>query len=70
MIGFERPLYRVEENDGEVVVDVVITEGDVSDEVLVRISTRSGTAMGKQPQVNVHSNIALYPLQPLLTMSL
>ena len=44
-------MHRVEENDGQVVVNVVILEGDVREDVLVRITTVPGSAAGKETAV-------------------
>ena len=48
MIGFERTLYLTNETAGQVVVDVVVLEGQVTGTIVVRVATRDGSAQGKQ----------------------
>ena len=50
MIGFERTLYTVDENDGEVVVSVIVLEGAVTGNVLVEFTTPPGSAQCKEYQ--------------------
>lgn len=47
VIGFERTQYAVEENDGQVVVKVLVLEGALTGNVLVRFNTSSGSAQRK-----------------------
>lgn len=47
MIGFERTVYTVDENDGEVVVSVAVLEGEVTGDVVVQFTTPSGSARCK-----------------------
>ena len=47
VIGFERTMYNVRENDGQVDINVVVVEGRVTGDVLVRFRTRDGSALCK-----------------------
>lgn len=51
MIGFERTLYLTNETAGEVIVNVVVLEGQVTGNIVVRTSTRDDNAEGKQFQL-------------------
>ena len=51
MIGFERTLYLTNETAGEVIVNVVVLEGQVTGNIVVRTTTRNGNAEGKQYQL-------------------
>ena len=44
IIGFEDTSYTVDEDNGQVSVNVVVIEGEVSGTVQIRIRTRDGTA--------------------------
>ena len=44
IIGFEDTSYTVNEDDGQVSVNVVVMDGEVSGTVRIRIRTRDGTA--------------------------
>ena len=46
VIGFEREMYSVEENAGEVEVCATVTEGDVGRPVTVVLESQPGTATG------------------------
>ena len=56
VIGFERTLYTVDENDGQVVVSVVVMEGDVTGNVLVELTTSPGSAQGRSGSSNKQLN--------------
>ena len=45
-IGFEETVYSVLETDGSVMVPVVLLVGELSSDVMVRITTDDGTATG------------------------
>ena len=47
-IGFEESVYRVEEEDGEVTVFVMILSGELTSDVDIAFTTESGTASGTQ----------------------
>ena len=47
VIGFEQPIYEVEENDGSVNVRILVLMGDLRRDVVVSVSTQDDTAVGK-----------------------
>ena len=47
VIGFNRTLYEVSENDGQATVDVVLVKGILRRPVVVTVSTRDGTALSE-----------------------
>lgn len=47
VIGFERTLYDVSENDGQATIDVVLVNGILRRPVVVTVSTRDGTALSE-----------------------
>jgi hypothetical protein len=45
VIGFERTMYNIQENGGQVCMNVLVLEGRVTGDVLVRFRTRDGSAL-------------------------
>lgn len=47
VIGFEQPLYSVNESAGSVSIGVVVQDGQLRRSVIVTVLTEDGTAQGR-----------------------
>ena len=59
MIGFERSLYEVDEEDGSVTVAVRVLEGTLANDVEVLLTTTDGTATSSGERENTQQNLNL-----------
>lgn len=48
IIGFQRTLYEVNENDGQAQISVILREGILRRPVLVSVQTSDGSAVGEK----------------------
>ena len=59
MIGFEHSSYTVREEDGSVVLNVLVREGRLERAAQVNVSLASGSALGKNGAYSVYIHIIL-----------
>ena len=61
VIGFEKMMYNGSESDGEIEITISVLQGELSGPVVVRISTRDGSALSDEDYEALNMTLTFSP---------